>query len=178
MDGEGSGKVTMYWNISNRADQTVVPIADKHYNRQKVGSPQFVPPGRCLVLKMKDPYPPHGVIAFWVTSYPYAEYVKHSWAGALVCSAFRNEGSILSSLLIKQALSATRWRYPDLPELGMVTFVDASKVRKKRDPGRCFLRAGFKSVGKTKGGLHAFQLLPNEFPLASPPLGTQRISLF
>ena len=152
----------MLWTISHRADKEVLPLADRHYNRQKPGSPQFVPPGRCLVLKRHD--------AFWITSYPYAKYVKHAWAGALVCSAFRNEGDCLSSLLIIDALAATRWKYPDLPELGMITFINASKVRKKRDPGRCFLRAGFKNVGKTKGGLVAVQILPNGFPEATMPL--------
>ena len=40
---------------SHRADPEVVPLADRHYNRQKIGSPQFAPPGRCLVLKDLDP---------------------------------------------------------------------------------------------------------------------------
>lgn len=46
----------------------------------------------------------------------------------------------------------------------MITFVDKDKTRKKRDPGRCFLRAGFKNVGETKGGLVALQLLPQDMP--------------
>lgn len=67
----------------------------------------------------------------------------------------------------------TRHHWPDVPALGMVTFVDASKVRHKRDPGRCYLRAGFRRVGETKGGLLAFQLLPTEMPDARPPLVRQ-----
>jgi hypothetical protein len=46
----------------------------------------------------------------------------------------------------------------------MVTFVDASKVRHKRDPGRCYIRAGFKRVGTTKGGLIALQMEPDDMP--------------
>ena len=46
----------------------------------------------------------------------------------------------------------------------MITFVDTTKTRKKRDPGRCFLRAGFKACGMTKGGLVALQLLPEDMP--------------
>ena len=109
--------------------------------------------------------------AYWVTSWPFAEYVRHAWAGAFVCSAFRNEGETLSSLLVREALAATRCRWPEIPELGMITFVDSGKVRRKRDPGRCFLRAGFRSVGKTKGGLIALQILPPEFPEANPAVG-------
>lgn len=130
-------------------------MADRHYNRRKVGSPQFAPPGRCLVLKRPD--------AFWITSWPFAEYVRHAWAGAWVCSAFRNEGDVLSSDLIRAAVAATRAVW-EPPELGMITFVDAGKVRHKRDPGRCYLRAGFRHVGETKGGLLAFQLVPEDMP--------------
>lgn len=152
------------WQLSDRADPSVVPLADRHYNRQHVGSPQYAPPGRCLVLKRPD--------AFWITSWPFAEYVKHDWPGAWICSAFRNEGDTLSSLLIRSAVAATLWKWP-VPELGMVTFVNAAKVRHKRDPGRCFIRAGFSVVGETKGGLVALQLLPAEMPDPLAPDGAQ-----
>ena len=155
----------MLWAISHRADKEVRPLADRHYNRQKVGSPQFVPPGRCLVLKTE------GVCAFWVTSWPYAQFVKHAWAGAFVCSAFRNEGKHLSSRLIRHALACTRWKYPEIPELGMVTFVDICETRLKTHPGYCYRKAGFKEVGATKGGLVALQLLAEDFPEPEPPRG-------
>lgn len=93
----------MLWWASWKADPAVVPIADRHYNRQKIGAAQFVPPGRALVLKLED------ASAFWVTSWPFAEYTRHAWAGAWVCSAFRNESAHLSSALIRDAVAATRW---------------------------------------------------------------------
>ena len=151
----------MHWRLSNRADPEARVIADHHYSRQKPGTPQFVPPGRCLVLKTPT--------AVWVTSWPFAQYVKHAWAGAMVCSMFRNEGDVLSSTLIVDACAATRWRWPELPELGIVTFVDRTKTRPKRDPGYCFRMAGFSQVGFTKGGLVALQLLPEDFPDPSAP---------
>jgi hypothetical protein len=151
----------MEWSVSHRADPQAVAIADRHYNRQHVGSPQFVPPGRCVVLLAPQ--------ALWVTSWPFARYVKHAWAGAWVCSCFRNEGETLSSDLIRQAVAATRWIWPDVPPLGMVTFVDPSKTRRKRDPGRCYIRAGWHRVGTTQGGLIALQQLPNEMPEPVPP---------
>jgi hypothetical protein len=153
----------MNWRISHRADLEAVVIADRHYSRQKPGTPQFVPPGRCFVLVMDS--------AYWVTSWPFAEYVKHAWPGAWMCSAFRNEGGVLSSLLIREAVAATRWNYGEAPELGMVTFVDTKKVRHKRDPGRCFIKAGFKKCGWTKGGLLALQLRPEDMPEAEAPNG-------
>ena len=154
----------MMWAMSSRTDVEMLPMADRHYNRQKIGSPQFVPPGRCVVLKTKC------LRALWVTSWPFAEYVKHAWAGAWVNSLFRNEGAGLSSELILDAISATKAIWPHIPSLGIITFVDADKTKKKRDPGRCYRRAGFSHVGFTKGGLWAFQMLPDDMPPAEQPL--------
>lgn len=156
------------WALSHRFDKRALPLADRHYNRRKVGSPQFVPPGRCLVLLTECER------ALWVTSWPFAEYVRHAWPGAWVCSAFRNEArDMLSSELIVEAVAATRAEMGDPPALGMVTFVDASKTRHKRDPGRCYLRAGFERDGFTKGGLYALRMRPENMPAPRAPLGSQ-----
>lgn len=157
----------MPWSLSHRFDPHAARIADRHYNRRKIGSPQFVPPGRCLVLTEPQ--------AVWVTSWPFAEYVRHAWAGAWVNSCFRREGGDrLASEMIREAVAMTRWRWPDVPELGMITFVDASKVRHKRDPGRCYTHAGFRRVGHTRGGLVALQLLPDDMPQPMVPDGAQQ----
>lgn len=111
--------------------------------------------------------------ALWVTSWPLPEYVRHAWPGAWVCSLFRNEGPALSSDLIRAAVAATRWRWPEPPKLGMVTFVNPAKRRRKRDPGRCFRRAGFEPCGLTAGGLVALQLLPDAMPEPVAPLERQ-----
>lgn len=108
--------------------------------------------------------------ALWITSWPFAEYVKHEWAGAWVCSCFRNESEHLSSDLIREAVAITRWFYGDPPELGFVTFVDRSKTRSKRDPGYCYRMAGWEPCGKTKGGLYALRQLPQDMPEPSSPL--------
>ena len=148
----------MIWQLSHRADPRALPLADRHYNRQKPGTPQFVPPGRCVVLLTADER------ALWVSSWPFAEYVRHAWAGAWVCSLFRNEGAGLSSELIRQAVAATRAMWGDLPPTGMITFVDRDKTRHKRDPGRCYRKAAWRYVGDTQGGLAALQLLPIDAP--------------
>lgn len=111
--------------------------------------------------------------ALWVTSWPFAEYVRHAWAGAWMNTMFSNEGAGLSSELILEAVAASRAIYGEPPPLGMVTFVDASKTRHKRDPGRCYRRAGFRCVGETKGGLVALQMLPADMPAAFAPSGFQ-----
>ena len=148
----------MYWRLSYRADRVALPLANRHYSRQKPGSGQFVAPGRCVVLTgLKADAP-------WVSLWQRAEFVDHDWPGAWSCSLFRNESGLLSSDLIRQAVAVTRFAWPDVPPLGMVTFVDATKVRRKRDPGRCFTKAGFRPCGMTKGGLLAFQLTPEAMP--------------
>lgn len=154
----------MNWRTSHRADPPAGALADRHYNRQHVGSPQFVPPGGNVVLLTPD------ADAVWVTSTPFAEYVKHAWPGAWVNSLFRNESPHLSSMLITEAVAASRFLLGDPPALGIVTFVDADKVRHKRDPGRCYRKAGWSHVGFTAGGLYAFQLLPEVMPAPVQPL--------
>lgn len=156
----------MIWRLSYRADPIAVPIADRHYNRQSIGSPQFVPPGRCVVLVTES------ADALWVTSWPFAEYTHHAWPGAWINSCFRRESECheLASEIIRQAVAATL-AFWEPPSLGMVTFIDTTKVRKKRDYGRCYRKAGFRPVGYTKGGLLALQLLPADMPPAESPLG-------
>jgi hypothetical protein len=161
----------MLWITSHRADAEVVPLADRHYNRQKIGSPQFVPPGRCMVLKTP------ALDAFWVTSWPFAQYVKHAWAGAWVCSAFRNESDHRASELIRDAVAATLNKYGEAPELGMITFVDTLKVKRTRKPGYTFSKVGFRHCGWTNGGLYAMQLLPADMPSPMAPLSTQGLLL-
>jgi hypothetical protein len=155
------------WHLSHRADPRALPLADRHYNRQKPGTPQFVPPGRCIVLLTAE------ADALWVSSWPFAEYVRHAWAGAWVCSCFRNESPHLSSDLIREAVAVTRHIWGDPPELGMVTFVDTDKTRRKRDPGRCYRKAGWTPCGMTKGGLVALHILPDQMDPAAAPAGAQ-----
>lgn len=157
----------MVWEHSTRFDPKAREIADRHYNRQKVGTDQFVPPGRCLVLYART----DTGRAIWVTSWPFAEYVRHAWPGAWMCSAFRNEGAGLASDLIRDAVAATRSYMGEPPLLGMVTFVDRRKVRGKRDFGYCYRMAGFVECGETKGGLLALQLKPDQMPPPKPAGG-------
>lgn len=151
------------WRRSHRFDPRAVALADRHYNRQKPGSPQFMPPGSCRVLIADNAKAVFGL------SFPKPEFVKHAWAGAWICSIFRNESAgPLASLMIRDALAHMRTEY-DVPALGCVTFVDPRKVpgvleRGERIKGFCFHKAGFKAVGETKGGLLAWQLLPAAMP--------------
>lgn len=160
----------MIWFKSDRGDPVANVIAKRHYTCQSPDSAQFVPPGRCLVLLTKK------ADALWVTSYPFPEYVKHRWAGAWICSLFRKECEGIASSMIREAVAATRWRWPDIPALGMVTFIDRKKVppiirRGVKTWGYSYKRAGFVEVGETVGGLLALHLTPDQMPDACPPRG-------
>lgn len=157
--------MTSLWCLSHRADPAAKELADRHYNRQKPESAQFVPPGSCLVLLTTD------AKAFWVTSAPLAEYTRHAWAGAWVCSAFRSEGAGRASELIRSAVSATLAFYGAAPPLGMITFIDRDKVRPVKVRGVptwgwTWRKAGFVECGETKGGLLAMRLPPSDMPVA------------
>lgn len=161
----------MRWQYSNRASKKSVAIADRHYSRQKPGTPQFVKPGRCLVMNTADG-------CLWVTSWPFAEFVKHAWPGAWECSLFRNEGGDLASELIREAVAATRSYFGAPPGLGMITSIDPKKVEPvvvRRLPtfGYSWLKAGFRYVGRHKDGQLVFQLLPEDMPEATPCVGAQ-----
>lgn len=153
----------MRWALSHRADKRALPLADRHYSRQKPGTPQFVRSGRCLVLLTEQ------ADALWVSSFQ--TFVKHGFVGVWECAMFRNESEHLSSGLIVEAMACTRWKWGEPPAMGFLTAVDAGKVKHKRDPGRCFLRAGFERAGESKSGKLWFLCPRERIPEAQAPLG-------
>jgi hypothetical protein len=158
----------MIWRQVHRYYGPARELADRHYSRQKVGSPQFMPSGSCMVLYAED----RDQRAVWGTSWPKAEFTKHEWAGAWMCSIYRNEGFPRSHKLIRQAVAATRSFYGDPPPMGMVTFINEDLVRDKATPGWTFFLAGFRPVGRSaKRGFLAMQLAPDRFPAAQPAVG-------
>jgi hypothetical protein len=156
----------MIWRPSHRFHTPARLLADRHYSRQKPGTPQFMPAGSCRVLVAANAKAVFGL------SFPKPEFVKHAWAGAWVCSIFRNESAgPLASDMIRDAMAIfqTDYGYGPPPELGCITFVDPKKVRGvlvrgERVKGFCFLKAGFRAVGETKKGLTAWQMLPGLMP--------------
>lgn len=161
------------WAESWRADPVARALADRHYSRQRIGAAQFVPPGACVVLRTRAGG------AYWVTSLPLAQFVKHEWAGAWICSAYRRESGPLASTAITEALAATRYLKGDPPPLGIVTMFDPAIVpgfirRTPEGPvmewGYSYYKAGWRYAGWTKGGLFVRQLPPEDFPPPAPPL--------
>jgi len=53
------------WQTVSKQDPRAAALADRHYNRRTVGSRQFMPPARSVVLLTPD------ADAVWGSSWPY-----------------------------------------------------------------------------------------------------------
>lgn len=136
------------WLVVPKGDDSCRQLADRHYSRQTVGSPQFTRPGHNLVLRTALGN------AVWVTWSGVRDDGLQAWE----CTIFRNESDHLSSDMIRAAVTATIGTWGQPPPDGIITYVDASKVR-STNPGYCFKAAGFRRIGKSKvRGLVLLQL--------------------
>jgi hypothetical protein len=115
-----------------------------HYSRQSVGSDQVMAPGETLLMLTPDE---RGVWAVVHNMEPMS--TAKQWR----CTIYRNEGGQRSSALAT-ALTLDYWpRKYGWPDVPLRTEVDPSKTRHKRDPGRCFRKAGWEPWGWTEHGL-------------------------
>lgn len=73
-------------------------------------------------------------------------FIDKSGQDGVNCACFRNEGDILSSLLILEAEDIARARWGNVR---FYTYVNQHRV-KSQNPGYCFLMAGWQRCGKTK----------------------------
>lgn len=126
---------------ASRFDPEMAAMADRHYSRQSVGSPQYFGPGRALALRSA----PGDVLFVWV----WPEFRRDGQRG-YNCVIFRNEGPRRSSevILEAEALAVEKWG-PNR----MFTYVDPAKVR-SANPGCCFKKAGWRKVGESESGKH------------------------
>jgi hypothetical protein len=174
---EGPRGLSTPWCRSHRFDPPARQIADRHYNRQKVGSPQFVRTGSCCVFLTECGR------GLWVTSWQ--KRVKHAWPGAWENTIWRNEGAGVASELIRQAVACTIAHYGDPPPLGMITMIDREKVKPtmvRGEPvyGWTYRKAGFVDAGETAGGKLVLQLHPSDMPspIAARPQSLIGFALF
>ena len=118
-------------------------LADGHYSRRTVGSPQFMPPGQTLVLMTPDL---DAVFGWWRPD-PSSGIVAMNGLDGWTCTIFRNTGSALSSTLILAAEAELLTRYDCGPD-GLLTYVWDAKV-KSANPGYCFKVAGWRAIGRS-----------------------------
>lgn len=150
------------WEVTKDGDPRGLALFQRHYSYntkrdqlpldfyRKSSDVLFVGPGERLVLITPDS------LALFVWR---KEKFRLDDQTGVNCAIFRNEGSAAgrASDLVAAADSLAWQRWPGSR---LFTFVDAGKVRHKRDPGRCFIRAGYRPCGVTKTGLLIFERLP------------------
>jgi hypothetical protein len=156
------GAVSVLWCPTKDGDPRGLELFRRHYSynvkRDQLKFPfaewssdaLFVGPGEKLVLLTADAR----ALFVWRK-----ERYRMDGQTGVNCAVFRNEGSSAgrASELIRAADQAAWERWPGER---LFTHVDAAKVRHKRDPGRCFIRAGYRRCGVTLTGLLIFEHLP------------------
>lgn len=146
--------------VSGKRDPVGASLADRHYSRRKIGSPQFMPPGQTLVLISRT----FDAVWGWFRPHPRSGLKLMSGLDAWTCTIFRNESSETSSDLILDAERALAALHPnDCGADGMITYVCVAKVRSS-NPGYCFQRAGWRKIGWSADGKK--RLLQKPFELA------------
>lgn len=139
------------WYITKDGDKTCLALYLRHYSSKKRPAGkrlgQFVGPGEHVVLRTD------AGDAVWV----WRRYIDHTQPPQLgvECSLFRNEGAIRSSELVRQADAVADLCWPRERHY---TKVSAANIRSS-NPGFCFLAAGWRRCGMTKGGLHILERL-------------------
>jgi hypothetical protein len=137
------------WLLVKDGNDTARAIFDAHYSRRHYADGRkpllFVGPGEKLVLVTPDAL---GVF-IW------RKFLSSNKQDGVNCAAFRNEGAGRSSDLIRAAVEIAWERWP---HDRLYTYINPKKVRHKRDPGRCFLRAGWRHCGWTKSGLRILEM--------------------
>lgn len=130
------------WIVSRDGDADCLDIFRRHYSHRPYADGRdpklFIGPGGKLVLVT----PALDALFIW------RRFKDDSGQTGVNCAAFRNESPALSSLLILEAEKFVRWKWPE--EIRLYTYVNPGKIRKKRDPGRCFRKAGWTQCGVTK----------------------------
>lgn len=127
------------WIVTHKGDRSCRLLADRHYSRQHPGHPMFTRPGKNLTLRTA------AGDAVWVTW----SGVRDDGLDAWECTIFRNESNYRSSDMIRAAVAATVSEWGQPPADGIITYVDASKIR-STNPGCCFKAAGWRIIGRSK----------------------------
>ncbi len=137
----------MIWNRVTKFDVQACRLADRHYSRRKVGSPQFMPPGETVVLLTKLG---NAVFGWWRPA-PSSGIKAMNGLDGWTCTIFRNEGEQRSSDLILDAEQFLIGLGVSVGPDGLITYVWDAKI-KSSNPGYCFKVAGWKNRGRSADG--------------------------
>lgn len=131
------------WYLTKDGDPACLELYERHYSayRYKDGRKRvlFCGPGEKIVLRTFD------ATALFV----WRRFIDASGQQGINCAVFRNESKTLASELVRQADAIADFAWPGARHY---TFVNAARVQ-SANPGFCFLQAGWRRCGFTKGGL-------------------------
>jgi hypothetical protein len=131
------------WSVIGKFHPAAARLADGHYSRRTIGSPQFMPPGQTLILLSEDETAVFG----WWRPHPRSGLKTMNGYDGWTCTIFRNTGPALSSRLILEAEKLLLERYDVGPD-GLMTYVWDRKVAPP-NPGYCFKCAGYQVAGRS-----------------------------
>lgn len=131
------------WYLTKDGDASCLALYERHYScyRYRDGRKRvlFAGPGEKIVLRTGDA----DALFVW------RKFIDASGQRGINCAVFRNEGAARSSELIRQADAIADHVWPGERHY---TYVDPKAVR-SANPGFCFMAAGWRRCGVTKGGL-------------------------
>lgn len=134
-----------YWLPVRDGDPRAYALYRRHYSARRHANPRdvrIVGPGEHLLLLS-----PLGDALFVWRWKPKPDLAGES---GVCCTIFRNESNTLSSVLIMEADEYAEWRWPGIKR--HYTYVNPRQVL-SRNPGYCFLCAGWSRSGVTRSGL-------------------------
>lgn len=136
-----------FWTRTTKFDGDCSALADRHYSRRTVGSPQFMPPGQTIVLKSP------GAVFGWWRPHPSSGIKALNGLDGWTCTIFRREtGAVATaSALILDAESVFAELGLDVWPDHLLTYVWDRKV-KSENPGFCFKCAGWEAIGRSADG--------------------------
>lgn len=136
-----------HWLEFKDGHPAAVALYDRHYSARELADRKLIlGPGSKVVLLTRD----RSALFAW------RKFIDDSGQEGVNCAVFRNEGVVLSSGLIREAMAIAWSKWPGER---LYTFVDPDKVTSP-NPGYCFLMAGWKRCGVTAKGLVILEAFP------------------
>jgi hypothetical protein len=131
------------WFLTKDGDRSCLALYERHYSayRYRDGRKRvlFAGPGEKIVLRTGDA----DALFVW------RKFIDGSGQQGINCAVFRNESVTQSSDLIRQADAIANHVWPGERHY---TYVNSQAIRSS-NPGYCFMAAGWRKCGVTKGGL-------------------------
>lgn len=153
----GDGAREPLWWLTKDGDADCLALYERHYSayHYKDGRARrrFAGPGEKIVLRTAE----GNAMFVWRKFIDRCIDVRTGQPqGGINCAVFRNESPHPSSDLIRQADAIADRLWPGGRHY---TYVDPQRVA-SRNPGYCFLVAGWRRCGTTQGGLLVMERLP------------------